>query len=400
VIGSISSGTVVFGEDEPTTITRPDYFDDVMGAEEATGEEEPNPISSLWVRVHRFQAKEPAGVSEIKRDIGSGGVMYCLRRNALGYGLYEVDVEPLDGPLIHLPNDLSYELRGDAQRANAERNEDVSLTWKLLSAFESVQKLFAGISAPGNEAGGVNRDMRPAVKRRPEEAFEVKQREQLKKAAGVLKGLTRRIITRGNAYAPEEDLTLNLPSEVRGPFFRLRAGLRAAAAALPGTEESEEPAGQQDVVEGCAADLENFAQNCDRIEKSGPWPELSYEVRQEVVSFSRQHAGALEACARHMQKISRSMSLDSSLAISPKMSSRREGMLSNRSSTGLASPLKARGNPGADAPRSPLVDLASPSHTKVTSPTPANGASVGLPLLMPPPAPTCSLSETTYSVTV
>lgn len=392
VIGSIASGTVVIGEDDLSSPTpRPPLFNDEASGTSAP--QEPSTIHSLWVRVHRFEAKEPSGVSEIKRDIGSGGVMFCLRRNALGYGLYEVDVEPLDGPLIHLPHELSYELRGDAQRANAERNEDVSLTWKLLSAFDNVQRIFSGLSAQGDEAIGVNRDLRPAVKRRPEEAFEVKQREQLKRAAGVLRNAVAKLVLAGSSYDAEVDITQYLQAEMRGPFARLRASVNAAAEALPGMAESEQV---QEVQEGGVSELDRFSQHCARIETSGPWPELGYELRQEVVSFSRKHAADLESCARRMQKMNRTASSDSPTA-ALKAISRSQGPGASSQRT-PATPLPAVLNPGIDAP---LVDVSAVKPpTPTVTPTSAAGASQGLPLLPPPPAPTCGLSDTNYLVSV
>merc|ERR1719341_667951 len=70
-------------------------------------------VRALWVHVVRFEAQEPMGVSEIKRDLASGGALFCLRRNALGYGLYEEGVESVDGPLLLLTDRMSLELRGD-----------------------------------------------------------------------------------------------------------------------------------------------------------------------------------------------------------------------------------------------------------------------------------------------
>ena len=54
-------------------------------------------LTTLWVKVTKFEAQEQMGVSDIKRDTATGGGIYCLRRNAVGYGLYQDDTEPLTG---------------------------------------------------------------------------------------------------------------------------------------------------------------------------------------------------------------------------------------------------------------------------------------------------------------
>merc|ERR1740123_308814 len=68
-------------------------------------------LGALWVKIVSLEAQESGGVSEIKRDSSSGGVLYALRRNALGYGLYETGVESVEGPLLVLNSALAMELR-------------------------------------------------------------------------------------------------------------------------------------------------------------------------------------------------------------------------------------------------------------------------------------------------
>jgi hypothetical protein len=304
VVGSIANGTVVFGWDaappgmqlQPRQSIRPDRMLE-LSAEEEAQQAMVDSLNCLWVRVERMHAKEAGGVSEIKRDTASGGVMFCLRRNALGYGLYERDVEPLDGPLLLLPEDLAMDLRGDAQRANVERNEDVSLTWKLLSAAESVGRFFGANES--NDAMQFTGDLKAPMKRRPEEVFEVRQREILKKAAASLGAATTKLA----AGPSTEDLCAQLPKDVRGRFARLRAALASASADLPGIAESEPiETVSAEVPEGSSTELMRFAEHCSRLERSGGWPELSHEVRQEVIQFSHQHGADFDAHARRASK--------------------------------------------------------------------------------------------------
>lgn len=301
VIGTVANGTVVIAREEPGE----GAFSLHSGTNgtDSTAQGGAYMIGSLWVRVTRFEAQEPMGVSEIKRDTASGGELYCLRRNALGYGLYEVGIEPLDGPLITLPENLSSELRSDAQRAAADKAEDVSLTWKLLSAAESVGKFFRAMS--GVDEGGVNEDMKPQVRRRPEEVFEVRQREQLKKSAGTLKKATQKIIEKANGQ--QGDVLANMQKEVSRRYARLRSSLAETTQSAPlivspqTTPHAIRPAR---VSEGSIQDLEHFSELLARLERTGGWPELGGDLRQEVINFCTKHTTDLEVFARSLGKSS------------------------------------------------------------------------------------------------
>ncbi|CAJ1436654.1 unnamed protein product, partial [Effrenium voratum] len=230
VIGTVATGTVVIGEDwggeidskeivdlEPTGLTQQDdrLTTEVLNKALTS-------LTELWVKVTRLEAQEPMGVSEIRRDAAAGGI-YCLRRNAMGYGLYQDDAEPLEGPMVLLPERLSLELRLDAQKAASERNEDVSLTWKLLGAAESLGRLFS------DEVGLNNEDLKvPAKVRRPEDMFELKQRDQLKKAVASVRAPVTELVEKAVEQNLDGDLLAGLPKDLWRRFARLREALVTA----------------------------------------------------------------------------------------------------------------------------------------------------------------------------
>jgi len=282
------------------------------------------------VKVLQFEAQEPLGVSDIKRE--GTGVIYCLRRNALGYGLYEVDVEPAEGPLVTLPECLSSELRTDAQLAAAEKNEDCSLTWKLMNAAESFSRLFSSVS---DEAGFTDDFSATAARRRPEEVFEVKQREQFKKACAAIRKTTEKIIDKAKAggLAPDAvdngaDCTVGLQKELRRRFQKIRSAFQAAASVTKPiivhkpdyreTETAREEPTQADpssatspasgalstseaiaigLQEGSVAELESFVELIMRLERTGGGADFGSELRQEAVKFSIDHCRELDQYA-------------------------------------------------------------------------------------------------------
>lgn len=338
VLGTIANGTIVVGNDAhdaeagAAAFVPPAARAAPLRLSSGSGVEGGHTISSLWVVVEQFEAQAPMGVSEIKRDTASGGAMYCLRRNALGYGLYEIGVEPMEGSLVTLPEELNSELRSDAQQAAADRSEDVSFTWKLLGAAESFTRF---MSQQMSAEGGANLDVKGPVKRRPEEAFEAKQREQLKKASVNLRKVVLKIVSK---VQPHEDATAGLPKETRRRFARLRSSLIAASSAcrplvvLPTTGENSSPSNSsgsviaaaaapppaparhsggypaaldqapQSHLPGDAADLNQFVDFCSRMERPGGWPELNTEVKQEVIRFSCEFCRELEDYARVLGK--------------------------------------------------------------------------------------------------
>ncbi|CAK0793035.1 unnamed protein product [Prorocentrum cordatum] len=308
VLGTMADGTVVVG----SAVAGPGEGPAPPEAGDAAA------FDALWVRALRFETREPAGVCGLGRDAACGREMYCLRRNALGMGLYEVGAEPLDGPLVMLPERLSVLLHADAREAREGRAGDVSLTWRLLEAAEHVGRLFDWTS--GGPGGSAEQGGGGSGGRGPEEAFEARQRELLRRAAEALRRCTDRVLAAaGSGARPGADLTAGLPAEVRGRFARLRASLLAAERAAPvvtshparrrdrARPPSEEPRpeegapGEAEAASGCAAELRGFCRRCARIERSGGWPELLAEVRLEAIAFSQRSQGrgvAIQSRAR------------------------------------------------------------------------------------------------------
>jgi len=390
VIGSIAHGTIVFGEDEfppgaPRSVEIPNPLPE--GVSEACVKS----LNCLWVRVRTMEAKEVGGVSEIKHDTASGGAMFCLRRNALGYGLYETDIEPLDGALLLLPDDLASDLRGDAQRTNVERNEDVSLTWKILGAAENISKFFSSPET-SDTVSGSSGELRAPLRKRPEELFEVKQRELLKKAARSLAYATTKLISSvGDRLGQKDgtDLTAILPKDARSRYARLRAALAAAAAAMPGTDESvpNTAAEAQQGQEGSRADLQCFAEHCSRIERTGGWPELKHEVRLEIISFDKSHYGDLQpSTAAINQFVANGARQGTSQPSSP-----------SHAGVGKSSPAQAPNGPLENMlgePTSPQQQIsAGTSPTSAAKSSPVSKGFGGMcPLLPPPPPPSNGVS--------
>jgi len=418
VIGTVAAGTMVIAQDDvpentdtpafPSSTPRSSYLDHINPETAAISRR----ITALWVRVAKFEAKEPSGISEIKFDAYSSGVMYCLRRNALGYGLYEVGVEPLDGQLITLPEELAFELRADAQRANSDKSEDVSMTWKLLGAAESIGRFFS-LQFTGSGQDGVNEELKTQAKRKPEEAFEVRQREQLKKAAGNLKRATQMLIDKG---ADSGDITSGLPKEVRRPFERLREALISAAAAKMaqvssrcdsrGESAMDEVNGVpelpnnlallKDDMKGTPKELQHFVDICIRMERVGAWPELKPDLRQEIINFSNKFCRTIEDHSRTLCKANSNEHQQADPAnTSP-------SVVSNQTEIPKVSgndTVKAAGPAGDD---NLLIDT-TPSLPQSTPPSwngrlsprspPGQSMATGLPVLAPPPRPACGLSS-------
>lgn len=357
-------------------------------------------IGSLWVEIVRLEAQEAQGVSEIRRDIGSGGILYCLRRNALGYGLYESGVESQEGPLSMLPEALAMELRADAQRASTDRSEDLSLTWRLLEAAESVSRLFTSMSSMSGrvDEGGVSEDIPIDDGRRPEDLFEMKQRENLKKAAASLRKTVQKITSKATASMSREDVTVGLPKDVARRFAKLRSSLDAAAEAK-GVDAKPKQAGlgslspsKEEAVEGSQQDLQRFADLCLRLERTGGWPELQGDLKQEVIQFNQKYNTVLDDYARTIAKV---------FAASPSASSTggsaRVGLRSPHSSTADVSPK-------ALSPTTPDLlfgDVSPPSRSGTGTSSPFVGVALlpppaptaGVALLPPPPAPASSLNR-------
>lgn len=396
VLGSISNNTVVIGEDElppgpPRTRLRPEGDGMLDAAALAAAES----LSCLWVRVVRLESKEPGGVSEMKRDIASGGAMFCLRRNALGYGLYETGIESLEGPLLLLPEDLASDLRGDAQRANVERNEDVSLTWKILDAADSFSRLLRGSPEHDKISGAGTHEFMQPMRKRPEDVFEANKRQQLKKSAGTLAYVTNKLIgAMGPRLQPEDDHTAILAKDVRGRYARIRAALSACVNAMPGSNESEPTTARVQAIsnEGSQRELQLFVENCTRVENSGGWPELSHEVRQEIISFAQLHYTDLQPSTAAINRFVSSTPTSPSSAGAANSPTRAasNGGAANTPDATAAAQQESLISLGESPPPStaPLVGAAAVAKPAAAS----KGVGGFCPLLPPPPPPKNAVS--------
>ncbi|CAE7774187.1 unnamed protein product [Symbiodinium pilosum] len=379
VIGTIAHGTVVLGEDcagevlaqgMSGTSPIPSFQQDASLPSDVL-QQALESITALWVKVTRFEAQEPMGVSEIKRDSATGGGIYCLRRNAMGYGLYQSNTEPRDGPLILLPEHLGLELRLDAQRAASDRMEDVSLTWKLLGAAESVGRFF---SLSAEDEAGINENIQSPSLRRPEDLFEVKQREQLKKAVSALRVPMADLAAKASADGSAVDLLAGLPKDLSRRFSRLRSALIAATSETNSLVVCPRWAGQEEMtghvpeedlvnsaaehkVEGSAQDLTDFTAICEKLERTGSWTCVDAKLRQEVIAFSTKHAQEIQKYVRLRCK---------DLAVT----------------SGKSDPSAVPAAPGL------LDDLIETKPKIVANSGPAASA---LPLLPPPPSSVCSV---------
>ncbi|CAK9006514.1 unnamed protein product [Durusdinium trenchii] len=299
VIGTIANGTIVFGEDCSGEVHPETSVQDMEGLMQQDESIEPEvlqkalgSLTALWVKVTKLEAQEPMGVSDIKRDTATGGGIYCLRRNAVGYGLYQENAEPLTGPLIHLPPGLGLELRLDAQRAASERTEDVSLTWKLLGAAESLGRLF------GSDESGFSEDIKTPSRRRPEDLFELKQRDQLKKALSSLRAPLVELVEKAKeGHHESQALLTTLPRDLSRQFARLRSSVLAAHAeanslVVRPMQETEEKSGGP--LMGSIEELSNFNAACEALERTGAWACLDAKIRQEVIAFSASHAQEIQ----------------------------------------------------------------------------------------------------------
>jgi len=371
VIGTIAHGTVVIGEDcsgevdagTSGTAPIPAFQQDTSLPPEVL-QQALESLTSLWVKVTRLEAQEAMGVSDIKRDSATGRGIYCLRRNAMGYGLYQADKEPYDGPLILLPEHLGLELRLDAQRAASDRTEDVSLTWKLLGAAETVGRFF---SLSGEDEAGVNENIEAPSRRRPEDLFEVKQREQLKKAVAALRAPMMDLVKASKEG--KVDLLTGLPKDLARRFARLRSSLSAAsrsnAVVVPPQAGQEEMTGQppEEVakVEGSIEELAGFTEVCEKLERTGSWTCVDAQLRQEVIAFSTKHAQEIQKYVRLRLK--------------------------ELAGQGL-------GPDGHPSPTDATAGMGLLDEIMQTKSSPATSHPSGaLPLLAPPPSSTCSVTR-------
>lgn len=231
VVGTISNGTIVVAAAEDDTLT--------------VVSQPPNP---LWVRCVHFEAADPQGVSEMQRDASSGSQMWCLRRNALGFGLYELGVED-NQELQALSDELSEALRATTIAGISESTEEVSTTWKLLSAADTVSSFVSSWTPSfSSKADEVHIEQLKPSRDQADAIFERRQREQLISTARLLRQTVARLVE-VKAEASKE-----LPMDLQRRLERLCELLPQGEHAKPSSPESL---------------LTQTTEFCSRVEKSG-----------------------------------------------------------------------------------------------------------------------------------
>lgn len=182
----------------------------------------------------------------------------------------------------------------DTQNVSPNANdEDVSFTWKLLGAAETVVQFFSSLRPIDERNKFASHNMRqtlPNPKRlQPNEIFESRQRDQMRQAALSLKdAVTKLIATAGTTDA--DRATLRMPTEIRSRFARLRVRLVQALGSGP----------QRSLDPNAAASLERFASMCNYLAQADP-ADVNHDVRQEFISFSQRHAQDLESHCRTLK---------------------------------------------------------------------------------------------------
>lgn len=382
ILGTIAPGTVVWAEDSPTdgldrVSSTPTPAEELYGVHPTTVAQAMQSITSLWVRVAKIEPGDLPSVG-IKNDFSYTGQLYCLRRNDEGHGLYESSLEPLEGPFILLPDHLVVELRLDAARLKTSNANDVSLTWKLLDAADCLGNLF---SPPAIDQEVINEEIAATSESPSADIFELRQQEQLKKAALSFRAPLEKLIAKAatDDCTGHSDLFAGLQGEIRRRFARLRVSFAAAARAImvsvdPRVESSDGPGC---LAEGSSAELAEFVHLCERLERTGGLSWLSQELRTEVMSFSAKHARDLHDYAIIYCK-------NPTKAMQPSSPSR--GILPRTLSRPLQSPTTRSSLGHGILPRTLSQALQSPTQSSPDSPEPEARA---LPFLPPPPAPFC-----------
>jgi len=222
----------------------------------------------------------------MKSDSAAGGQMWCLRRNALGYGLYEVGVESTDGPLKGLSDDLSEALRATTVAGISESTEEVSTTWKLLETAENVSNFFsAWTPGPSNkESGSVTKI--DSKKDHADTLFEKRQREQVQSSAKTLRLHVEKLANVEFAA---------LPFDLRCRVQRVCAVLRKADRVKQGNNGYPGNSGDSEESE---VSLTKLIELCAKIERNG---NLASQVRQEFTSLVAPLVTDLEAQARQLR---------------------------------------------------------------------------------------------------
>lgn len=363
VIGTVGNGTVIIAVD--------------VDSSEPSAREGEQSVISLWVKVCQFEAQDSHDLPDLKRDTATNKDLYCLRRNVLGYGLYSIGVEPVSGPLLMLPDDLSAKLRSEAQQVNADKSEDCAFTWRILDAADSMSRFFAQAAHKGCATESIS----TGCLRRPDELFELKQREQLNHAAASLRRAVEKIVVRVTANFASDGGVINasLPRELRRRLVKLHFALAASIAnvqplvvvkptqmdrapvlmdaATSHLDLPATPCGEILLSEGSISELRSFAELCAKVERSGGWPGFGTELRHEFLAFSQSYS-------RHLDDYAISL---------------------GRAGAVLATLPQASGSASVlCAPANALLDEPSPQGGAV--PRPAL-APTFVPFLLPPPPP-------------
>jgi hypothetical protein len=238
--------------------------------DETTVSQPPDP---LWVRCVRFEPADSKEVPEIRCDPASGSQMWCLRRNALGYGLYEVGVED-NCELQALSEELSEALRVTTLAGLSESTEGVSTTWKLMSAADTVSSFMTDLFGSSKPEENVNV---MSSKERADSVFERRQREQLVSAT--------KLLNKALARLPEVHIqsSKDLPTDVQRRLEKL-------CKLLPQAEHGNLQA-PEDV-------LKLTSEVCTRIEKSGSF---AAQHRQDFIATSQRLATELEGHIRSLK---------------------------------------------------------------------------------------------------
>lgn len=241
---------------------------------------EPN---TLWIQVSHFEANKPGGTSEMKCDVGTGSQMWCLRRNALGYGLYEIGVESMD-ELKGLSESLSQELRATTLAGISESTEEVSTTWKLLETAQNVSNFFSAWTpgASAKENGSVTKI--DNKKEKADALFEKRQREQVQSTAKNLRLNIEKLVG-----TDLETLPFNLRCRLESIFQVLIKAeyMKTTKATTPPVTAPNEQ-----------LSLQRLMELCTKVERNG---NLASNVRQEFSSLVNPVLADLEAQAKRLR---------------------------------------------------------------------------------------------------
>jgi len=377
VLGTMPSGTVVVSEDLGP--------DPPMQDGKFTG--------SLWVRVKCIETTDVSSITEIKYDESTGS-LYVLRRNALGYGLYEVGCEPLEGAYINLSEERLSELRDDAIKVSDMNDEDVKMHWRLLEAAESVTGWFTGFTTSSQDEalGGFTETLdHPTVSRvSVDDVFEAKQRDQIKQAATALHHVTRKLL---QAVGMNPDAAMGaLQKDVRRRYQRLRENIIASASASEAVKQQPPPASQSPSQAGSPAaaslpanqassEVIRFLDYCAYLARLGPWPEMTRELKQEFMGFSHKYTKDIEQLGITLARASRTVTSPDGSAVPGRTVS------TDSASSAPGTSVVAAQSAGFTT----LLDLSDAPAPVAARAVPAEAPKATAPFLPPPPKPSAGL---------